>query len=80
MPAAAVRDLVEWPFQSTAEGELNSVLRKETSMARILASEPNEPAMRDDRPVNEYVILRRLKRSGFQKEALLAWYEHTKNP
>jgi spermidine synthase len=80
MPEAAVHDLVEWPFQPSAEEELNFVLRKETSMAKLLDSDPNEPAMRDDRPVNEYVILRRLQKSGFKKDALVAWYEHTKKP
>jgi len=30
--------------------------------------------------VNEYVLLRKLKGSGFQKDSLLAWYEHTKAP
>ena len=80
MPEAAVRDLVEWPFRPNAEGELDFVLQKEISISKLLDSDPNQPAMRDDHPVNEYVILRRLQNSGFKKDALVAWYEHTKKP
>jgi len=80
MPEAAVRDLVEWPFRPNAEGELDFVLQKEISISKLLDSDPNQPAMRDDHPVNEYVILRRLQNSGFRKDALVAWYEHTKKP
>jgi hypothetical protein len=49
-------------------------------MAQILAADPNAQAMQDDRPVNEYVILRKLKGSRFRADSLVAWYEHTKNP
>ena len=80
MPQAAVRDLLEWPYRPTAEAELDYVLQRETLLAKIVDSDPNEPAMRDDRPVNEYVILRELKRTGYQKAALVAWYEHTISP
>ena len=67
MPEAAVRDLVEWPFRPNAEGELDFVLQKEISISKLLDSDPHQPAMRDDHPVNEYVILRRLQNSGFRK-------------
>jgi spermidine synthase len=80
MPGAAVRDFMEWPFQPSAEGEFDTVLQRETSMAQILAADPNAQAMQDDRPVNEYVILRKLKGSRFRADSLVAWYEHTKNP
>ncbi len=79
MPESAVRDIMEWPFASNAEQELNYVLQKETSISSMLAADPNAQAMRDDRPVNEYVILRKLNEGKFQADSLVAWYEHTKN-
>jgi spermidine synthase len=80
MPQAAVRDLMEWPFKPTPEQEMNYVLRQEIPVAQMVAADPNAGAIEDDRPVNEYVLLRRLKGSGFQPRSLLAWYEHTKHP
>ncbi len=78
MPASAVRDLMEWPVDPTPEQELNYVLRKERPMAEIINADPNAQPMKDDRPVNEYVILRTLKANRFQPAALVAWFEHTK--
>jgi spermidine synthase len=80
MPPAAVRDLMEWPFEPTAEREMNYVLQQEIPIAEMVAADPNAVAMQDDRPVNEYVLLRKLKGSRFQPGSLLAWYEHTKHP
>jgi len=80
MPQSAVRDLMEWSFAPTAEEEMNYVLRKEIPIAQMLTADPNAVAMQDDRPVNEYVLLRKLKGSRFQAGSVLAWYEHTKNP
>lgn len=78
MPIAAVRDLMELPFDPTPEQELNFVLRKEKPVGDFLSADPNAQPMRDDRPVNEYVILRKLKATRFQTDALVAWFEHTK--
>jgi hypothetical protein len=80
MPAAALRDTMEWPFEPSAERELDFVLKRETSLSRIIASDPNAVAMQDDRPVNEYVLLRKLESSRTQPGSLVAWYEHTRNP
>ena len=80
MPAAALRDIMEWPFEPSAERELDFVLKRETSLSRIIASDPNAVAMQDDRPVNEYVLLRKLESSRTQPGSLVAWYEHTRNP
>jgi spermidine synthase len=80
MPQAAVRDLMEWPFEPTAEQEMNYVLEQEFPIAQMVAADPNAAAMQDDHPVNEYVLLRKVKGSKFQAGSLLAWYEHTKHP
>jgi spermidine synthase len=80
MPAAAVRDIIEWPFEPSAERELDFVLKRETSLSGIIASDPDAVAMQDDRPVNEYVLLRKLESNRTQPGSLVAWYEHTRNP
>jgi spermidine synthase len=80
LPAAATRDIMEWPFDPSAAQEFNFVLRNEIPVAQLIDDDPNAEAMHDDRPVNEYVILRRLKLSRYRSDALMAWYEHTKQP
>jgi hypothetical protein len=80
MPEAAVRDLMEWPFDPTPAQELDYPLHRETTLAQIIAADPDAQAMRDDRPVNEYVLLRKLNAAQFQPKALLAWYDHTREP
>lgn len=79
-PDTAVRDLLEWPFEHSAEAEFDFILKREVPIAQMIAADPNAPAMHDDRPVNEYVILRKLRDNHFQPEALLTWYARTKNP
>jgi predicted membrane-bound spermidine synthase len=60
MPAAAAADLVEWgPFPS-AQQQLAALLRREVSVDRVIALDPHTPAMQDDRPINEYAMLRSL--------------------
>jgi hypothetical protein len=80
MPDAAIRDLMEWPFEKTPEQELGFVLQKEKPLSEIIAADPSAQAMRDDHPVNEYVLLRELNASRFHSDTLVAWYEHTKSP
>ena len=80
MPQSAVRDLMEWPFGRTPEDEVNYVLKREISITQLESADPNALAMQDDHPVNEYVLLRKLKGSRFQAGSLLAWYEHTIHP
>jgi hypothetical protein len=49
---------VEWGPFPTAEQQFAAVLKKEVSIDRMLAAHPDAPTMRDDRPVNEYYMLR----------------------
>jgi spermidine synthase len=58
LPASAAADLVEWGPFPTAEQQFAAVLKKEVSIDRMLAAHPDAPTMRDDRPVNEYYMLR----------------------
>jgi len=68
MPPGAVRDLVEWgPFHTPAE-QLSATLTREVSLASLIQTDPGVPALDDDRPVNEYFLLRRLRDRAFLKK------------
>jgi spermidine synthase len=58
MPASAAADLVEWGPFPTAERQFAAVLQQEVPIDRLLAAAGNSPAILDDRPVNEYYLLR----------------------
>jgi predicted membrane-bound spermidine synthase len=58
MPASAAADLVEWGPFPTAGQQFAAVLKKEIPIDRLVAVDSNAPAMQDDRPVNEYYLLR----------------------
>jgi hypothetical protein len=60
LPAAAVTDLLEWGPAPTAEQQFAGVLSQEQSLDSLIAQDPGVPALQDDRPVNEYYILRRV--------------------
>jgi spermidine synthase len=61
MPAMAIRDLLEWGPERTPENELADILKNEVSIERVIAHAPNADALDDDRPVNEYYMLRHLR-------------------
>jgi spermidine synthase len=60
LPASASADLLEWGPFTSAEQEFTAVLKREIPMSRLLAQDVYAPAMQDDRPVNEYYLLRQL--------------------
>jgi spermidine synthase len=60
MPANAKADLVEWLKHGTAEQKLAYLLRHEISPYDIVARKPEGTALQDDRPVNEYYLLRQM--------------------
>jgi predicted membrane-bound spermidine synthase len=65
MPDAAINDLAEWDqspgetVRNAARDEFDEMLRGETTTDPLLAGSPNTPAITDDRPINEYYIVRR---------------------
>jgi spermidine synthase len=59
LPAAAAADLVEWGPEDTAEAQFAAILAQKSSLEELIAPSPGTPAMRDDRPINEYFALRR---------------------
>jgi hypothetical protein len=58
MPASAAADLVEWGPFPTAEQQFAAVLKREVPIDWAIAADMDAPAMQDDRPVNEYYLLR----------------------
>jgi len=63
LPAEAAADLTEWdspPGGSAAVfHDFDTVLRHEVAIETLIAKSPGTPALRDDRPINEYYALRR---------------------
>lgn len=58
MPPLARQDLVEWGPASTPEGLLSIVLGREFEVSQLLGLAKGTPALTDDRPFNEYYLLR----------------------
>jgi hypothetical protein len=57
LPPAAARDLVEWEEDSPAD-LMGTVFSQEQRIGDFLKLAPRLPAIQDDRPVNEYFLLR----------------------
>jgi predicted membrane-bound spermidine synthase len=60
MPRSAERDLIEWNRGSSAEELFEIVLRQKVPLAALLDASRTTPALSDDRPFNEYYLMRRL--------------------
>jgi spermidine synthase len=60
MPPAAARDLVEWGPFPTPEQQFTAVLKNEMPIDMLINFGPSAPTMQDDRPVNEYGLLRHM--------------------
>jgi spermidine synthase len=67
LPASAAADLMEWGPGATPEQQFKLVLDREVSVASIVAEDPEAPALSDDRPVNEYFLVRRFRQRSFRK-------------
>ena len=65
MPANSVADLAEWEMRpgdgitEAAYRRLNALLTRESSLDQLIAAFPSTPSLTDDRPVNEYYIVRK---------------------
>jgi len=64
LPAAAAQDLVEWNEGVTPREMLVNVLSREKSVDSLIAPAPAIPPIGDDRPINEYFLLRQLGASA----------------
>jgi hypothetical protein len=49
---------VEWGPLTTPQQQFDLVLAHEFSLQKFIAREPRVPALQDDRPINEYFLLR----------------------
>jgi spermidine synthase len=58
LPPAAAADLVEWDPEHSPETRFSTLLSEELPMKELLTLSPNTPALSDDRPINEYYLLR----------------------
>lgn len=61
LPTNAAADLVEWGPFPTAEQQFAAVLKNEVPIDAVVAADKDAPAMQDDRPVNEYYLLRTMR-------------------
>jgi spermidine synthase len=59
LPARAAADLGEWFEGATAEQLMERLLLQEVHPQQVFAAAPSAPALVDDRPINEYFLLRR---------------------
>lgn len=59
VPAAAAADFLEWGPEKTVTAQFQFVLSRELNLQQLIAGDPRVPALSDDRPVNEYFLLRR---------------------
>ena len=60
MPKSAIADMMEWGPQTTPEKQFAVVLDGEIPIDQMIAQAPNAPPLQDDRPVNEYYVLRQM--------------------
>ena len=58
MPANAVTDMMEWGPAKTPEEQFGLMLSEEWTTEQMIALAPATPALQDDRPINEYFLLR----------------------
>ncbi|HET7294754.1 MAG TPA: hypothetical protein VFM88_20190 [Vicinamibacteria bacterium] len=58
LPPAAAADLLEWGPATSASEQLAIVLDQEVAVSELLQMAPGAAALSDDRPVNEYYLLR----------------------
>src|SRR5262249_22959600 len=68
LPAAAAKDLVEWGPEATAEKQFALVLGREVKLDPAQFP-PGSLTLTDDRPVNEYFLIRSYKQRNARIQA-----------
>ena len=58
MPSSAVTDMMEWGPASSPEKQVNLLLDHESTADAVIALSPSTTTLTDDRPINEYFLLR----------------------
>ncbi len=67
LPPDAARDLIEWGPASSAQEQFEMVVNHELPLPSIIQDDPTVAALEDDRPVNEYFLLRKSRDPVFEK-------------
>jgi hypothetical protein len=60
LPPSAVADFLEWDPDFSAQQQFERLLKKELPIDDLIVPASGVAALQDDRPVNEYFILRRM--------------------
>jgi len=58
MPARSASDMIEWGPAASAQDQLNLILSHESSSDAVIALSPATSTLVDDRPINEFFLLR----------------------
>ncbi|MGA8088519.1 MAG: hypothetical protein WCA10_14515 [Terracidiphilus sp.] len=58
MPAEVVTDMMEWGPAATPTEQFDRMLRTDLTTQMLISRSPDTPPLQDDRPVNEYDMLR----------------------
>jgi spermidine synthase len=58
LPNKAAEDFLEWGPESSVAGQFSEVLGREVAIDSMISGAPGTPALQDDRPENEYYLLR----------------------
>jgi spermidine synthase len=58
MPARAASDMIEWGPAASPEEQVNLLLSRESSTDAVIALSPTTTTLTDDRPINEFFLLR----------------------
>ncbi|MFZ0563770.1 MAG: fused MFS/spermidine synthase [Terriglobales bacterium] len=58
MPQSAIKDMMEWGPAKSPDEEMQLLLSHESSTDEIIALSPQTVPLTDDRPINEYFLLR----------------------
>jgi spermidine synthase len=58
MPVTAIADMMEWGPAKSSEQQFDRMLVDKMTLDQIIAFSPTTPALQDDRPINEYFLLR----------------------
>jgi len=52
--------MMEWGPEPTPQQQFAAVLKTQVPVSSVIAQAPNTPPLTDDRPINEYYLLRRM--------------------
>lgn len=64
MPEKAIADMMEWGPARTPDMEFASMLTLTWTIDQLIAVAPQTPPLQDDRPINEYFLLRTIRQNS----------------